>query len=178
MCAIVHIDMFAKEKNHTCSLSAESAFILVESNQRLHPGQEGSPITSYGSDCALWSMWGTWGDYLSCIIRMYMGKDILEWTQNYIKCQDIEFASQILGNGLDRQQIALELQISMILCGCWAVWQERNAQKHGEGKVAVMLPIRYGGCCRPPWTLPSQVERSQKGIQRRRCVGNHLMNAC
>jgi hypothetical protein len=41
------------EKTLEVTDAAESAFILVESNQRLHPNHEGSPIMSYGSDCAL-----------------------------------------------------------------------------------------------------------------------------
>jgi hypothetical protein len=26
-----------------------------------------------------------------------------------------------------------KIKVALILCGCWAIWKERNAQKHGEG---------------------------------------------
>jgi hypothetical protein len=39
----------------------------------------------------------------------------------------------------------------------------RKEMPGSMGKVTVMLPVWFGGCCGPPWTLASQVERSKKG---------------
>ena len=36
-----------------------------------------------------------------------------------------------------------ESQTSMILCGSWAIWQERNALKHGEGGRTVKDSVRW-----------------------------------
>ena len=37
---------------------------------------------------------------------------------------------------IDCKQL-LDSQKCMILCGCWATWQERNARKHGDRKSVV-----------------------------------------
>jgi hypothetical protein len=33
-------------------------------------------------------------------------------------------------------------EAAMVLCGCWAVWNERNARKHGEGGRSVTKSVR------------------------------------
>jgi hypothetical protein len=96
----------------------------------------------------------------------------VQWAQKYIKCQDARpWAMDLIDS-----KLLLESHISMICAGFGQLG--RKEVPESMGKVVVMLPVRFGGCCRPPWTLQSQVERSQKGIQRRRSDGNHLLKEC
>jgi hypothetical protein len=36
-----------------------------------------------------------------------------------------------------------EEHTSLILCGCWASWKERNARKHGEGGRSITDSVRW-----------------------------------
>jgi hypothetical protein len=53
------------------------------------------------------------------------------------------------GSGLSEEHT------SLILCGCWASWKERNARKHGEGGRSVTDSVR--------WVMQTTVDLARVG---------------
>jgi ribonuclease HI len=48
-----------------------------------------------------------------------------------------------------------EEDTALLLCGCWAIWKERNARKHGEGGRTVTDSVR--------WVMQTTVDLSRVG---------------
>jgi hypothetical protein len=51
-----------------------------------------------------------------------------------------------------------EEHTSLVLCGCWASWKERNARKHGEGDRSVTDSVR--------WVMHTTIDLSQVGKEK------------
>jgi hypothetical protein len=49
-------------------------------------------------------------------------------------------------------------QTSMVLCGCWASWRERNARKHGETGRSVTESVR--------WVMQTTFDLAQVGREK------------
>jgi ribonuclease HI len=47
---------------------------------------------------------------------------------------------------------------SMIMCGCWAIWKERNARKHGESRRSVTESVR--------WVLETTIDLARTGKEK------------
>jgi hypothetical protein len=80
-----------------------------------------------------------------------------------------------MGDGLDNNKLLMGSHISMICVGVGQLGSKEMPES--MRKMAVMLPVWFGGCCRPPWTLHNQVERCQK-VTQRKSDGNHLLKEC
>jgi ribonuclease HI len=59
-------------------------------------------------------------------------------------------------------KVMVESQTSMILCGCWAAWQERNARKHGERGRSVTDSVR--------WAMQTSLDLSHSSREKPRKV--------
>jgi ribonuclease HI len=46
----------------------------------------------------------------------------------------------------------------MIMCGCWAIWKERNARKHGESRRSVTESVR--------WVLETTIDLARTGKEK------------
>ena len=54
-----------------------------------------------------------------------------------------------------------------VLCGCWAIWSERNARNHGENERSMQASVR--------WALESAVDVTIVGKESRPTVTMHTV---
>jgi hypothetical protein len=63
-----------------------------------------------------------------------------------------------------------EESTSLILCGCWSIWQEGNARKHGKCGRSVTESVR--------WVMQTTGRTNARSNQNREHLGNLLRLVC